>query len=184
MERLLTIWCWVVGNPETIGNAILFVGVCGGLWGLWIATGRWRLANKDLLRQRCQLGIELLSLNPAHYSARAGGASILSDILLDDGSAEYDRAILRVFEATLYSPSVFGGCVGEHQKGEVDYESRETYLVVNAMRKYKKKQGSLPFLPIPSGLVFTITENTVVPNQDHSHYQLWLKAEGRPPEYS
>ena len=176
-------WCWIGENSEAIRVVILSLGVVGGVIGLCFAGWRCLTADRNLLRERCRMGIELLSLNPERYAARVAGASILSDIL-NDRSRKYDEAILRAFEAYLFSPSVFSGNLAGHKKGETDYESRETYLVVSALRRYTKKQGSLPFLPLPPGLVFTISRNTVGPNKDHEHYRRWMEARGRPPEYS
>lgn len=117
MEWLSTVWCWIAGDAETTRNVILSLGLLGGFYGLHLARQRRLLADQELRRERCQMGIELLSLNPKRYSARAAGASILANIL-DGTSTEYDETILRAFEATLFSPSVFGGNVGKHQAGE------------------------------------------------------------------
>jgi len=176
-------WCWIVEHSEAIRVVILSLGVIGGVVGLCLAAWRCLTADRNLLRERCQMGMELLSLNPERYAARVAGASILSDIL-NRRSSKYDEAILRAFEAYLFSPSVFSGNLAGHKKGETDYESRETYLVVSALRRYTKKQGSLPLLPLPPGLVFTITRNTVEPAEDHGHYKRWMEVRGRPPEYS
>ena len=176
-------WCWIVNNAEVIRVAILFVGLLGGGYGLYLARWRCITADGNLLRERCQMGLELLSLNPERYTARVAGASILSDIL-NGNTHEYDEAILRAFESYLFSPSVFGADIAGHNRGETDYESRETYLVVNALRKYAKTQGALPMLPLPPGLVFTIAEGAVEPNQNHEHYRRWLDARGKPPRYA
>lgn len=120
-------WCWVVENSEAIRVVILSLGLVGGVVGLCFAGWRRLIADRNLLRERCQMGMELLSLNPERYVARVAGASILSDIL-DDKSRKYDKAILRAFEAYLFWPSSFGGNIAGHRKGETDYESRETYL--------------------------------------------------------
>ena len=176
-------WCLIVENSEAIRVVILSVGVVVGIFGLCFAWWRCRTADRNLLRERCQMGMELLSLNPERYTARVAGASILSDIL-NDRSSKYDEAILRAFEAHLFSPSVFGGNLAGHKKGETDYESRDTYLVVSALRRYTKTQGALPLLPLPPGKVFTITRNKVEPNEKHEDYKRWMKARGRPPEYS
>ena len=176
-------WCWIVENSEAIRVLILFLGLVGGGIGLYLARWRCLTADRNLLRERCQMGLELLSLNPERYTARVAGASILSDILIGS-TVEYDKAILRAFESYLFSPSVFGGNIAGHKQGETDYESRETFLVVNALRQYAKRQGALPMLSLPPGLVFTITTNTVEPNKDHEHYKRWKEVRDRPPEYS
>ena len=181
-EDCLTVWNWILENSEAIRVVILSLGVVGGLVGLCFARWRCLTADRNLLRERCQMGMELLSLNPERYAARVAGASILSDIL-DDRSSKYDEAILRAFEAHLFAPSFFGGNIAGHKTGETDYESRDTYLVVSALRRYTKKQGSLPLLSLPPGLRFTITRNTVEPNKDHEHYKRWMEAKGKPPEY-
>ena len=176
-------WSWILENPETIRNGILLLGVAGGFVGLRFARRRCLTADQNLLRERWQMGMGLLGLNPDRYGARVAGASILADIL-NDGSSKYDDAILRTFEAYLFSPSVFGGNVAGHKKNDTDYESRDTYLVVSALRGYAKKQGSLPLLPLPPGLRFTITANTVEPNKGHEHYKRWMEVRGSPPEYA
>ena len=87
-------WCWIVENSEAIRIVILSLGVVGGVVGLCFAAWRCVTADRNLLRERCQMGMELLSLNPKRYTARVAGASILSDIL-NDRSNKYDGAILR-----------------------------------------------------------------------------------------
>ncbi len=161
----------------------LFLGIAG-LVGLVLAGWRCVTADRNLLRERWQMGMELLRRSPDHYAARVAGAAVLSDILCNTRSKRYDEAILRSFEAYLFSPSVFGGCFGKHQKNEVDYESRDTYVVVTALRRYKRKNGSLPLLPLPPGSVFTIKPDAVEPDTDHPGYKRWMAARGRPPEYS
>ena len=176
-------WCWIVENSEAIRVAILFLGLLGGGIGLYLARWRCLTADRNLLRERCQMGMTLLSLNPERYTARVAGATILSDILNGE-STEYDSNILRAFEGFLFSPVGFGMDLGNHKKHETDYESRDTFMVVNALRRYARKQGAQPMLPLPPGLVFTITPNTVEPNKDHSHYKRWMEARRRPPEYT
>ena len=177
-------WCWITGNSEAIHIAILFVGLLGGGYGLYLATLRSRIADRNLLREQYQMGMELLSYRPDRYVSRVAGASILSDILLDSNSYEYDQSILRAFEAYLLVPSVFRRDLGNHNSGDTDYESRETYLVVNALHQYAGKQNVLPMRPLPPECAFTITENTVGPNKDHVHYERWVNARGRSPKYS
>lgn len=176
-------WCWIVENSEAIRVGILFLGLVGGGIGLCLARWRCVTADRNLLRERCQMGMELLSLNPERYTARVAGASILADILNSD-SIEYDKSILRAFEAYLLTPSVFSTNPSGHQRGETDFESRETYLIVNALRRYAQQPSAQPMLPLPPGVVFTITRNTVEPNEDHEHYKRWMEARGRPPAYS
>ena len=176
-------WGWIVENSETIRVSILFVGLLGGGYGLYLARWRCLTADRNLLRERCQMGMELLSLNPRRYTARVAGATILSEIL-NSKSTEYDSNILRAFEAFLFSPPGFGMDLKNHKKHETDYESRDTFMVVNALRRYARKQDAQPMLPLPPGLVFTITPNTIEPNKDHEHYKRWMDARDRPPEYS
>ena len=175
-------WCWIDENLEAIRVAILFLGLLGGVIGLYFARWRCRTADRNLLRERCQMGMELLSLNPERYTARVAGATILSDIL-NGSSVEYDSNILRAFEAFLFSPPGFGMNLENHKKHETDYESRDTFVVVNALRRYAKKQDAQPMLPLPPGLVFAITRNSVEPNKDHEHFKRWMEARGRPPKY-
>ncbi len=174
---------WMIEHLEAIRAAILFFGLIAGGIGLYLARWRCLTADRNLLRERCQMGLELLSLNPQRYTARVAGASILSEIL-NSNSIEYDSSILRAFEAFLFSPPGFGMKLGNHNKGETDYESREKFLIVNALRRYARKQDAQSMLPLPPGLVFTITGNTVEPNQDHEHYKRWVEARGGPPKYS
>ena len=176
-------WCWIVENSEVIRVAILFLGLLGGGIGLYLARWRCLTADRNLLRERCQMGMELLSLNPERYTARVAGATVLSDIL-NSNSTEYDSNILRAFEAFLFAPPGFGMDLENHKKRETDYESRDTFMVVNALRRYARKQDAQPMLPLPPGLVFTITRKAVEPNKDHEHYKRWMEARGRPPEYS
>ena len=116
------------------------------------------------------MGMELLSLNPERYTGRVAGATILSDIL-NSNSTDYDINILRAFEAFLFAPPGFGMDLENHKEHETDYESRDTFIVVNALRRYARKQGAQPMLPLPLGLVFTITPNTVEPNKYHEKLQ-------------
>ena len=176
-------WCWIVENSEAIRVVLLFFGLLGGSIGLCFAGWRCRIADRNLLRARCQMGMELFSLNPEHYSNRAAGATILSDIL-NNNATEYDSNILRTFEAFLFAPPGFGMNLGKHERGDTDYESRDTFVVVTALRKYAKRPDAQPMLSLPPGLAFTITQNTVEPNKDHEHYKRWIEARGGPPEYS
>lgn len=176
-------WCWIVENSEEIRIVILFLGLVGGGVGLYFARWRCITADQNLLRERCHMGMDLLSLNPNRYIARVAGATILSDIL-NSSSTEYDSNILRAFEAFLFSPPTFGMDLGLHKKFETDYESRDTFIVVNALRQYVRNKGVQSMLPLPPGLAFTITPNTVEPNKDHEHYKLWMNARSRPPDYS
>lgn len=176
-------WCWIVENSEEIRIVILFLGLVGGGVGLYFARWRCITADQNLLRERCRMGMDLLSLNPNRYIARVAGATILSDIL-NSGSTEYDSNILRAFEAFLFSPPTFGMDLGIHKINDTDYESRDTYIVVNALRRYVRNKGAQSMLPLPPGLAFTITPNTVEPNKDHEHYKLWMDARNRPPDYS
>ena len=176
--------CWVVEYSEAIHIVILSLGLVGGGYGLYLATVRSRIADRNLLRERYQMGMQLFSLNPERYTARVAGASILSDILLDSNSTEYDKSILRAFEARLFSPAEFGTDIGKHKKQDIDYESRDTFLVVKALSQYVKKLGAFPLLPLPPGRAFTITKNSVDANEEHEHYRRWLDARGKPPEYS
>ena len=183
LQGRLQMWNWIVENSEAIRVVILFLGVVGGGIGLYLARWRCLTADSKLLRERCQMGMELLSLSRNRYTARVAGATILSDIL-NSNSTEYDSNILRAFEAFLFSPPGFGMNLEDHKKHETDYESRDTFMVVNALRQYAQKQGAQPLLPLPPGLVFTITRNSVEPNKNHEHYKRWMEARGRPPEYS
>ena len=176
-------WSWIVENSEAIRIVILFLGVVGGLIGLCFARWRCLTADKKLLQEQCQMGMELLSLSPERYTARVAGAAILAAIL-NSSNTEYDNNILRAFEAFLFSPPGFGMNLEDHKKHETDYESRDTYIVVNALRQYAQKQGAQPLLPLPPGLVFKLTRNTVEPNKSHEHYKRWMQARGRQPEYS
>ena len=176
-------WCWIVENSEAIRVTILFLGLLGGGIGLCLARWRCLTADRNLLRERCQMGMELLSLNPERYTGRVAGATILSDIL-NSNSTDYDINILRAFEAFLFAPPGFGMDLENHKEHETDYESRDTFIVVNALRRYARKQGAQPMLPLPLGLVFTITPNTVEPNKYHENYKRWMEARGRPPEYT
>lgn len=177
-------WCWLVSHADTVRNIILFVGLIGGLIGLCFAGWRCLIAYKNLQREKCQMGLELLSLHQERYTARVAGAAILADIL-NSKTIEYDEAILRTFEAYLASPSVFSKSVAGHMSGDTDYESRETVLVVNALRqyRYRKGLGALHMLSLPPKLAFTITGDTVKPNEEHEHYRRWLEVRGRPPKY-
>lgn len=175
-------WCWLVANAEAIRAVILFVGLLGGGVGLYIARQRYLIADRNLLRERWQTGMELLSIHPERYTARVAGAAILSGILLDSESTEYDSSILRAFEAFLYSPPSFG--LNFKNSGYVtDYESRDTFIVVTALRQYVNGGNAQPLLSIPSGLPFTIIRNTVEPNKGHHHYRKWIEMRGQPPEY-
>ena len=176
-------WCWIVENSEALRVAILFLGLVGGGFGLILARRRCLTADRNLLREQYQTGMTLLSLNPQRYVARVAGAVSLADILNSD-SAEYDTNILRAFEAFLFSPPGFGCDLGKHKKRETDYESRDTFIVVNALRQYARKEGAQPMLPLPPDLVFTITRKTVEPNKNHEHYKRWMEARGEPPGYS
>lgn len=176
-------WGWILKDLEAFRVAILALGLLGGVVGLCFAGWRCWIANRALLRQRCQMGLELLSLNSERYTARVAGASILSE-LLDNNSTEYDSSILRAFEAFLFSPPRFGMDLGKHKEGETDYESRDTFLIVRALNRYACKKNAQPMLQLPCGLVFRISETTVEPNPHHPHYASWTRARGSPPEYS
>ena len=176
-------WCWLAENSEPLRVLLLIVGLLGGLFGLYFARWRCLTADKNLLRERYRMGMELLSLHSERYTARVAGASILSEILNGD-STEYDSSILRAFEASLFAPPAFGANLGNHKKGETDYESRETFVIVKALRLYAKKQDAQPMLPLPPGLVFAISARMVEPNPDHSHYKRWVEAKGSFPDYS
>ena len=176
-------WCWIVENSEAIRVVLLSLGLLGGGIGLYFARWRCLTADRNLLRERCQMGMELLSLNQERYTARVAGATILSDIL-NGNSTEYDSSILRAFEAFLFAPPEFGMDLGKHKEGETDYGSRDTFMVVKALRRYARRQDAQLLLPLPPGLAFTITQDTVEPNKDHEHYQRWREAKGEPPEYS
>ena len=128
--------------------------------------------------------MELLRHSPGNYAARVAGVAILSDILCNTRSKRYDEAILRSFEAHLFSPARFGGDLAGHQKGEVDYESRDTYVVVNALIQYKQRGESLRFIELPPDSIFTITPDTVEPNEDRPDYGQWIAVRGRSLEYS
>lgn len=175
--------CWIVEHLEAVRVVILFFGLIGGGYGLYLARRRCLTADRNLLREQCQKGLELLSLNPERYTARVAGAAILSDILNSD-SMEYDSNILRAFEAFLFSPPGFGMDLENHRRHETDYESRDTFMVVTGLRRYARRRDAQPMLPLPPGLVFTITQDTVEPNEDHEHYKRWMEARGRPPNYS
>jgi len=110
-----------------------------GFGGLGFAGWRCVIADQNLLQERLRMGMELLRQGQEHYAARVAGAAILSDILCNACSKRYDETILRAFEAHLFAPSVFGGDIVGHQKDETDYESRDTYVVVSALRRYKRK---------------------------------------------
>ena len=114
-------WCLIVENSEAIRAAILILGLLGGGYGLYLARWRCLTADRNLLRERCQMGLELLSLNPSRYTARVAGATILSNIL-NSNSSEYDSNILRAFEAFLFTPPGFGMDLENHKKHETDYE--------------------------------------------------------------
>lgn len=175
-------WCWIVSHADTVRNGLLFFGLIGGGIGLYFAWWRCKTADQNLLRERCQMGMELLSLNPERYIARVAGATILSDIL-DSPATEYDHSILRAFEAFLAYPPRFGGD-GETHKNPTDYESRDTIIVMIALRRYAKKPFAQPMRSLHEDSIFIITRNTVKPNEEHRFYKLWIEKKGRPPNYS
>ena len=74
-------WCWIVEKSKAIRVVILILGLIGGGIGLYLARSLCLTADQNLLCNRFQMGMELLSLNPERYTARVAGASMLSDIL-------------------------------------------------------------------------------------------------------
>lgn len=180
-------WCWI--TAESVRNIILGGGLIGGAV---FATWRCRTADRNLRREKCHMGIEGLKIDSTNsYAYRVAMAALLSD-MLNQLSTEYDCSILRAFEAFLTYPPRFSGNVGEYRLGEVDYESRDTIIMVNALRCYTTKKWwkrwkwrPEPLRELPKGSPFTITPRTCDPNTCCEDYQKWLKATGNtPPKYS
>jgi len=180
-SALLEILCFIAEHIEVINFIAISVFA---IFGLTFAWRRCRTADRNLLRERCQMGMQLLSqnLDSSHYTARVAGATILAEIL-DNKSTEYDKCIIRAFESFLFTPPVFGSDIGWHGRGQTDYESRDTYIIVSALQRYAKKKNTHCMLELPEGLPFIISKKWIRPNKNHPHYDLWVKARDRHPKY-
>ena len=179
-------WHAIVDSSGAIHFLIVFSGSISGTFiaglGLLLAIKKHRLLAQNSLREQYQMGMDLLNIKPRHHTARVAGVTILSQIL-NSKSTEYDNSILRSFESFLFSPPVFSGNIGRHKAGEIDYESRDTYTVVIALRRYVKQRNAKNMLSLPEGLPFVISQNWVEPNRDYPDYKRWIEARGKPPEY-
>lgn len=173
--------CFPLKHHEAITDWLLIIGAA---IGLCLAGRRCRTADRNMITERYRVGSELLQREGrSNYAARISGASVLSKVLADTQYDDFDEPILRAFEAHLRSPPVFAGSRGA-LADITDYESRDTFLVVRALREYcRRPQDKRPLLPIPRHVPFRTTEDWVEPNPDHDDYKRWMQIVGREPSY-
>lgn len=159
--------------------------VVAGAFGLWVARWRSRTADRNLITERYRMGSELLQKKDtkeiSYYGSRITGAAVLSKILADKDYDDFDEPILRAFETYLRNPPVFADSRPLARK--VDYESRDTFLVVRALREHCRDPNKPPLLPIPDHVPFKTTARGVEPNTDHDDYKEWMKVMKRKPSY-
>ncbi len=174
--------CFLLEHSATIRDWLIVVA---GVVGLVFARWRCQTADRNLITERYRLGSELLQKRDAngasYYASRISGVAVLSKILEDKKCDDFDEPILRAFETYLRSPPVFAD--SRPLAGKTDYESRDTFLVIKALRMYCLDPGKPPLLPIPSHVPFRTTGRGVEPNREHDDYKEWMRVMEREPFY-
>ena len=87
------------------------------------------------------------------YTGRVAGAVTLADIAIKNPD-EYDKRVMRVFEALLEFPSRYGA---NHEKeGQVDYSRRDTVTMLEAIEMRKEKERSKYTIRLNEGRPFRV----------------------------
>ena len=177
----LTIAYWNFKSPVR-HEFYEYMIIIGGLVGIIFAYWRCKTADENFKQDRYRIGSELLDMH-GPYAARVAGAATLAALAKKDPS-QYDARVMKAFEAYLAFPPVYGGQIGGHQKGKVDYKSRDTEEVVRAINARTRRQRKRYRVVLPQFSPFIVTRNgDVKGNPKHPDYQEWEKVEGQAPTY-
>lgn len=125
-------------------TVIAFFGLLAAIW-------RCCTADRNLEHLQFRSGSKMLDFDN-HYSSRVAGAIILATLLRD--APKYDERITRVFEAFLDFPPHYGKNTGREK--EIDFTSRETVVLVNALNKRPRKQRNKNCLTFRTGGPFIV----------------------------
>ena len=134
-----------------------------GVYVTWISA-RTTLKHRQFETAAAQLqgASESGGLN---YLTRTAAIATLAK-LARDHPKDYDELVMRVFEAFLSFPPCYGSNAAK--EGQVDYTSRETVAIVDAIKRRTKRARDRYRLSLPPDRPFQVTpEGDVEPNPDY-----------------
>lgn len=178
---LLTIAYWACPSADR-HDIYEFAVMVGGILGILFAYWRCRTADDNLNHERFRVGSEMLKIDMP-YASRVEGVAVLSGLAKND-PRRYDKTAMKVFEAYLAFPPNYGSDLGDHERGKVDFASRDTVEVVRAINARTQRQRKQYRLELPSFAPFIVLrDGDVDANPEHPDYIDWKRIEGKAPEY-
>ena len=177
---------WVCRDDNSLGlpNAALTIV---GISGLFFAYWRCYTADENRKQEQYRIASELLGMKDRPFAASVAGAATLADLMRDD-PVQYEDRVMRMFEAFLEFPPVFGGELqgmeDKHLRGHVDYRSRDTVVIVEAMNARARESRLQKRAELRSSAPFRVTGcGLIAANPKHEDHLNWIRADGTPPTY-
>ena len=167
--------------------------IVGGVAALIFAARRIQIAEKNLRQEHFKIAGELLGPKDHGYASRVAGAVMMAKIARDDPD-NYEQAVMRAFEAFLEHPPRYAkirvnqiGVALENQEKMIDYESRDTMAIIEAIRERTPEQRRVyPKFTLSAEAPFVLWEDGkhIMCNWAHSSYGPWKQRHGgRSPSY-
>ena len=173
-------------------DAIYKIGlIVGGVIGIGLGVWRCRTADKNLLQERFRIEAELMDMDKHHYSVRGSGAVTLVE-LAKNYPAIYEVSVMTTFEAFLEYPPCFSEQIAQKMHGYgttdrlVDYGSRDTISIINAIHNRTRKQKAIykNFHLSPLSPFYADHKGRIYASEYDSSYQSWVNERGMPPTFT
>lgn len=167
--------------------------IVGGVAAFILAVRRIRIAEKNLRQEHFKIAGELLAPRDHGYASRVAGAVMMAEIARKD-PRNYEKPVMRAFEAFLEHPPRYadirvhqvGVALGD-QKKMIDYESRDTVTIIEAIRERTHKQRCVyPNFTLSAEAPFVLWEDDkhIICNPTNLSYGPWKQRHGgRSPSY-
>ena len=162
--------------------------IVGGIAAFFLALKRIKIAEKNLRQEHFKIAGELLASKDHGYASRVAGVVMMAKIARKDPS-NYERPVMRAFEAFLTYPPKYSDIYlnegGTKQERMIDYESRDTVTIIEAIRERTRKQRSLYNFVLPIEAPFILLDKKhIIGNSANPSYGKWvILHNGRRPSY-
>ena len=166
-----------------------FVALGGG-FALVFAFKRIKIAERNLKQERFKTAGELLALKGHAYASRVAGAVMMAEIARDDPE-NYEKPVMRAFEAFLEHPPRYASVSiypdrEEPESKMIDYESRDTVTIIEAIRERTSAQRrEYKTIELSENAPFILWKDRYIYcNAENCSYNQWRSQHGgRCPSY-